>query len=173
MQRVYEENEWGKVSKRIITPLLSFPSSTSAPAPPTSTPSDNPLLLFIGASHAERNSNGLIQSSRNLTKLMDAQKATRKIQQETKQCAQDLLSKDLDQSLTKHCNELEDLAQQHGKKVEAIKKLVASGHYKHKRSVNIENAKIHMKSHEVNAGKSAPLLPISIPSFFINRSRHG
>ena len=29
MQRVYEENEWGKVSKRIITGLLPFRASFS------------------------------------------------------------------------------------------------------------------------------------------------
>jgi hypothetical protein len=92
--------------------------------------------------------------------LTDAQKATRKIRREVERHAQDLLSKELDELLTEQRKELEDLAQRHGKKVEAIDKLMKSGHYKHKRSVNIENAKIHMKSQEVNAGKSSLPLPI-------------
>jgi hypothetical protein len=149
--------------------------STASPAPPTHPPSapvallespesrttpPNPLLLFNAASHAERNPDGLAQLSRSLTKFTDAQKATRKIRQETERRAQDLLSQDLDQLLTEHREELEDLAQRHGKKVEAIDKIIASGHYKKKRSVSIENAKTHMKSLEVNAGKSSSLLLI-------------
>ena len=31
MQRVYEENEWGKVSKRIITPCLNRVQSLPSP----------------------------------------------------------------------------------------------------------------------------------------------
>jgi vacuolar-type H+-ATPase subunit H len=151
--------------------LLTGPSPTSVPSaatlatPPTSAPTINTqgLLSFNGATHAERNlaGDGLIQPSRSLTKLTDAQKATRKIRQETERRAQELLSKDLDQLLTKQREELEELAGQHGKKVEAIDKLIStSGHYKHKRSVNIENAKVHMKSQEVNAGKSSHLILI-------------
>jgi vacuolar-type H+-ATPase subunit H len=161
-----------------------LPSSTSAPSlqvpdssrEATATPSnDNSLLSFEAASHAERNPDGITQTSRTLKKLTDAQKATRKIRQETERRAQELLSKDLDGLLTRHHEELEELAEQHGKKVEAIDKLMTTGHYKHKRSVNIENAKIHMKSQEVNAGKSSssPVLAISILSIFINRSKHG
>jgi predicted RNA-binding protein YlqC (UPF0109 family) len=89
--------------------------------------------------------------------LTDAQKATRKIRQETERHAQDLLSKELDQLLSDQRKELEDLAGRHGKKIEAIDKLIStSSHYKHKRLVNIENAKIHMKSQEINAGRSSP-----------------
>lgn len=165
----------------------SSPSSMSAP-PPTTVPAvsdsreattnllnDKSLLSFDAASHAERNPDGITQTSRTLAKLTDAQKATRKIRQETERHAQELLSKDLDGLLTRHREELEELAERHGKKVEAIDKLMTSGHYKHKRSVNIENAKIHMKSQEVNAGKSSssPVLAISILSIFINRSKHG
>jgi vacuolar-type H+-ATPase subunit H len=137
----------------------SLESRTTSPAPPTF--NTQGLLSFTGATHAERNlaGDGLTQPSRSLKKLTDAQKATRKIRQETERHAQELLSKDLDQLLTKQREELEELAGQHGKKVEAIDKLIStSGHYKHKRSVNIENAKVHMKSQEVNAGKSSPPL---------------
>ena len=161
-----------------------LPSSTSAPSlhvpdssrEATTTPSnDNSLLSFEAASHAERNPGGITQTSRTLKKLTDAQKATRKIRQETERCAQELLSNDLDELLTRHREELMELAERHGKKVEAIDKLMTSGHYKHKRSVNIENAKIHMKSQEVNAGKSSssPVHAISMLSIFINRSKHG
>lgn len=137
----------------------ALPESRTEPTPPTI----NSLLSFNGPTHAERNlaGDGIIQPSRSLKKLTEAQKATRKIRQEAERRAQELLSKDLDLLLTKQREELEDLAGQHGKKIEAIDKLIStSGHYKHKRSVNIENAKVHMKSQEVNAGSSSTLLLI-------------
>jgi len=65
-----------------------------------------------------------------------------------------LLSRELDVLLSKQRMELEDLAKRHGKKVEAIDKLVSSSsHYKNKRMVSIENAKLHAKALEVNAGE--------------------
>jgi hypothetical protein len=55
--------------------------------------------------------------------------------------------------LAKQRAELLDLAGRYSKKIEYIDKLINSSmHYKHKRYVNIENAKLHAKATEVNAG---------------------
>ncbi|KAF8815180.1 hypothetical protein BYT27DRAFT_7249426 [Phlegmacium glaucopus] len=125
-----------------LSPMLAIPATTT------------PFVSFGGATHAERNHTSLQQTSHTLSKITDAQKASREIRQETEHWLQELLSKELDALLTKQWTELEDLARQHGKKVEALDKLISSSsHYKHKRTVNIENAKIHAKSLEVNTGE--------------------
>ena len=143
-----------------LSPTLTANTTTPAALPEPSEsllPLPADLLQFNGATHAEQNPDGPTQPTRSLTKLTDVQKVTRKIRQETERHAQDLLSKELDQLLSDQRKELEDLAGQHGKKLEAIRKLIStSSHYKHKRSVNIENAKIHMKSQEINASRSSP-----------------
>jgi len=65
----------------------------------------------------------------------------------------ELLSKDLQKLQEKHEKEYEDLARAHFVTVEYITKLTStSAHYKTKRTVNMQNAKIHAKSVEVNAG---------------------
>ena len=68
--------------------------------------------------------------------------------------------------LSKQQIKLEDLAKRHRKKVEAINKLVcSSSHYKNKRMVSIENAKLHAKALEVNTGE---LSPSSVSSVNLN-----
>ena len=55
--------------------------------------------------------------------------------------------------LEKQFNELSAFAEQHNKKVEYLQKLIStSSHYKQKWAVNLENAKLHVKSLEVNEG---------------------
>ena len=48
--------------------------------------------------------------------------------------------------LEKQFNKLSTFAEQHDKKVEYLQKLISmSSHYKRKRAVNLENAKLHAK----------------------------
>ena len=54
--------------------------------------------------------------------------------------------------LEKQFIKLSAFAEKHEKKVEHLQKLIStSSHYKKKRAVNLENAKLHAKSLEVNA----------------------
>lgn len=105
------------------------------------------------ATHAERSANSLIQPSRKLSKLSDAQKASQLLRRTANQDEHKRLIEDLDVLLLRHSQEQEELAEKYCLKPEYLKKLKGtSKHYKAKRVVNIENAKIHMKSVEVNAG---------------------
>lgn len=103
--------------------------------------------------HADRTTNGFVQSSRKLSKLSDAQKASLNLRRKTNQEDHKLLIEDFDTLLHRHSEELEELAEKHSVKPEYLEKLKGtSKHYKAKREVNMENAKIHMKAIEVNAG---------------------
>ena len=63
------------------------------------------------------------------------------------------LAKALDVILSCHRTELEEFAKAHDTKMEYIQKLTSqSSHYKPKRAVTIQNAKLHAKSMEVNGG---------------------
>lgn len=104
------------------------------------------------ATHAER-TDSFIQPSRKLSKLSDAQKASQLLHQKVAQEERKQLIEDFDTLLQRHSKEQEELAEKHNVKPEYLNKLKgASKHYKAKRDVNIENAKIHMKSIEVNSG---------------------
>ena len=106
------------------------------------------------ATHAERTTNPIIQPSRILSKLSDAQKASLLLRRKVTQEDHKRLIEDFDTLLQRHTQEQEELAEKHGVKPEYLEKLKGtSKHYKSKREVNIENAKIHMKSIEVNAGR--------------------
>jgi hypothetical protein len=98
-----------------------------------------------------------LQETRKLAKISDAQKASLKIQQGADEEEHKALNTELTTLLAKQRTEIVEFAGRYSKKVEYIDKLVGtSSHYKHKRNVNIENAKLHAKATEVNAG---------IPSF--------
>ena len=107
------------------------------------------------STHASRNSSQPQQETRVLTKhnLSQAQKATRSLQQASTHAKAEELAKDLDILITRHNAELEKFATDHDTKFEYIKKLTSqSSHYKKKRAVTSENAKLHLKSYEVNSG---------------------
>ena len=87
--------------------------------------------------------------------MSNVQKATKKIQQETKRVQQEYFDEQFDIFLEKQFNELSAFAEQHDKKVEYLQKLISmSSHYKRKWAVNLENAKLHVKSLEVNEGRA-------------------
>ena len=68
--------------------------------------------------------------------LSNAQKATKKVQQEAKRVQEVYFNEQF--------NELSAFAEKHEKKVEHFQKLIStSSHYKKKMVVNLENAKIH------------------------------
>ena len=59
----------------------------------------------------------------------------------------------LETLLTRHREELEIFSKEHNTKLDHIQKLTSqSSHYKQKRAVTIQNAKVHAKSLEVNEG---------------------
>jgi hypothetical protein len=104
------------------------------------------------ATHAER-TNSITQPSRKLKKLSDAQKASQHLRRKVNQEEHMRLIEDFDSLLQRHSQEQDNLAEKYNLKPEYLEKLKGtSKHYKAKREVNIENAKIHMKSIEVNAG---------------------
>jgi hypothetical protein len=112
-------------------------------------PEDDP------STHAGRNPSQLRQETRVLShqSLSDAQKATCSLRLLSDHAKAEELATTLEALLARHSTELEDFAKEHNKKPEHIQKLVSlSSHYKIKRAVTIQNAKIHAKSLEVNGG---------------------
>jgi len=105
------------------------------------------------ATHAERNPDSFVQPVRKITKLSDAQKASLQLRRKAEQEEHQRLIEAFDTLLQRHSQEQEELAKEFCIKPEYLDKLKGtSKHYKTKRSVNIENAKIHKKSIEVNQG---------------------
>jgi hypothetical protein len=87
--------------------------------------------------------------------LSNAQKATKKVEQETKRVQEVYFNEQFNILLEKQFVELSAFAEKHEKKIEHLQKLInTSPHYKKKRAVNLENAKIHAKSLEVNADRA-------------------
>jgi hypothetical protein len=128
------------------------PTTETLPAEPASNDGEHSYHPNI-ATHAERNTTNSVQASRTLSKLSDAQKASQLLRRMVNQEAHQRLIEDFDSLLQRHAQELEELAEKHDVKGEYLEKLKGtSKHYKGKREVNIENAKIHMKSVEMNAG---------------------
>jgi len=79
------------------------------------------------------------------------QKATCSLRQISDHAKAKELTTNLDVLLSHHHAELEDFAKAHNTKLEYIQKLTSkSSHYKQKRAVTIQNAKLHAKSLEVN-----------------------
>ena len=95
-----------------------------------------------------------MQTSKQLAKTSDAHKASLKIRHDANEAEQKALNTELTTLLAKHRVELTELAGRHAKKIVYIDKLIStSKHYKPKRAVNIENAKLHAKATEINAGQ--------------------
>lgn len=120
--------------------------SASPFAPP---PEENPFT------HAGRNPSQPQQKSRVLSRpsLSNAQKATHALRRAADHETAEELASDLDILLTRHRTELDDFAKSHNTKQEYIQKLISqSSHYKQKRGVTLQNAKLHAKSLEVNGG---------------------
>lgn len=142
----------------ISTPTQPVASSASSLPPPSESllPTTSSTQFFQPPlpTHADRNALNFVQPSRKLAKLSDAQKASLKIRRDADEAEQKAMNAELTVLLTKHRLELTELAGRHGKKVEYIDKLIGtSKHYKTKRGVNIENAKLHAKATEINSGK--------------------
>ena len=107
------------------------------------------------STHAGRNPFKPQQKTRVLSQhtLSQAQKATRSLRLISDHAKAEELAKALDVILSRHRTELEDFAKAHDTKIEYIQKLTSqSSHYKPKRAVTIQNAKLHAKSVEVNGG---------------------
>lgn len=107
------------------------------------------------STHAGRNPSQPQQQTRLLAhhSLSLAQKATRSLRLLADHAKANDLTAALDIVLARHSAELEDFAKEHDTKMEYITKLTSqSSHYKTKRGVTIQNAKLHAKSLEVNAG---------------------
>ena len=148
----------------VTSHTTSPPSKPTAPTPDDITLASNLSLqagpqLYVSQppTHAGRMSDGLLQGSnmRMGPNLSNAQKATKKIQQEAKRVQQEHFNEEFDSLLEKQFNELCTFAELHDKKVEHLQKLInSSSHYKPKRAVNLENAKLHAKSLEVNVGRA-------------------
>ena len=128
------------------------PTTENLPAEPASNNGEHNYHPNL-ATHADRYTTNSVQAPRTLSKLSDAQKASQLLRRMVNQEAHQRLIEDFDSLLQRHAQELEELAEKHDVKGEYLEKLKGtSKHYKGKREVNIENAKIHMKSVEMNAG---------------------
>lgn len=148
----------------VATPVESNPStldSQSTSLNSTSTPVTllpDPFVLDVDyhpslATHAERNSDLFVQPIRKNAKVSDAQKASRLLRRKVEQEEHQQLIEAFDALLQRHSQEQEELATKFSVKPEYLEKLKGtSKHFKVKRSVNIENAKIHKKSVEINEG---------------------
>ena len=78
------------------------------------------------------------------------------VQQEAKRIQEEKFKEEFDIFLEKQFNELITFAERHDKKVEHLQKIMnTSSHYKPKRAVNLENAKLHAKSLEINADRAS------------------
>lgn len=125
---------------------------TVAPLPDHPVPDEETYHPSL-ATHAERNPDLFVQQVRKNTKLSDAQKASRLLRRKVEQEEHQQLIEEFDALLQRHSQEQEELATKFSVKQEYLEKLKGtSKHYKVKRSVNIENAKIHKKSIEINEG---------------------
>lgn len=107
------------------------------------------------STHTGRNLSQPQQKTWLLTRhpLSLAQKATHSLRQIADHAKAEELATALDTLLSRHHTELEDLAKEHNTKLEYVQKLTSqSSHYKQRRAIGIQNAKLHAKSLEVNGG---------------------
>ena len=129
-------------------------------AEPSGSGSPDPGLLNPSApsdTHAERHPSLPRQEVRVLTKrtLSETQKATHALRVISNQEKNALMTTDLEALIITQNNELEDLAKKHAVKVEHLQNLIKqSSHFKKKRGVSLQNALLHHKAVEVNAGMS-------------------
>ena len=132
------------------------PSKSPFASPATGTsplPFPSPTGHFeLPTTHATRNPHLPVQQGRTHASISTAQKATKQLQAKATKEKRALLSKAIQELQVKHEQEIEALARAHLVTTEYINKLIALPQFKTKRNVNLENAKIHAKSSEVNAG---------------------
>jgi hypothetical protein len=157
---------------RLASPLLSVPPAAELSQPlifrtsglsTAVTPYVAPSSLPSIATHAERNPQMTIQKARFHPTQSDPQKSTANLRRLADLEKHDLLATELGEFMERQRIEMEDLASRHATTVEHLNKLLNyTPHYLRKvRGINIENAKIHAKGEEVNAGKiKCPLLCI-------------
>ena len=121
-------------------------------------PSPFPLVMTQVedlSTHAGRNPTQAQQETRVLSRpsLSLAQKATRALRHIADHEKAEEMTTALETLLTRHREELEIFSKEHNTKLDHIQKLTSqSSHYKQKRAVTIQNAKVHAKSLEVNEG---------------------
>ena len=138
-------------------PPVLDPAETVVPLPDVDPPILDPAETYhlSLATYAERNPDLFVQPVRKIrvTKLLDTQKASLLLRQNVEQEEHQKLIEEFDALLQRNLQEQEDLAMKFSIKPEFLEKLKGtSKHFKVKRSVNIENAKIHAKSVEINGG---------------------
>ena len=130
------------------------------PVQPTDTGSETNPYQLNPATHANRNPTAFVQPVKKLPKLSKTQKASQKLRRQIAQDAHQNLIAEFDILIERHSNEQAELAKRHDVKPEYLDKLKGtSKHYNAKREVNLENAKLHRKSLEVNAGMYFFALP--------------
>ena len=113
------------------------------------------MYVAQAPTHTGRHPDTVVQTSRKHARLSDAQKATRKVQQEASRVVQEALADALAVFLERRYDDLVAFADAHNTMVEYIKKLMnTSSHYKPKRAINLQNAKVHAKAAEVNTGQA-------------------
>ena len=133
-----------------VTPLPGPVEHDLRPGPVENDPETyHPSL----ATHPARNSDLFVQPVRKISKLSEAQKALNLLCQKVGQVEHQQLIEEFDVLLQQHLQELEELTTKFSVKPEYLNKLKGtSKHFKVKRSVNMENVKIHKKSIEMNEG---------------------
>ena len=105
------------------------------------------------ATHADCISTTFVQLVKKLLKLSETQKASQKLQQQIVHKAHEKLIEEFNVLIEWHSNKQAELAKWQDVKLEYLDKLKGtSKHFNAKREVNLENAKLHKKSLEVNAG---------------------
>ncbi|KAF8798805.1 hypothetical protein BYT27DRAFT_7343194 [Phlegmacium glaucopus] len=134
----------------------TLPSSPVCPTPPNfSTLPSAQLYQLDGPTHADRILTTFVQPTKKNKSYSDAQRASQKLRRAADEAAQQTLVNEFDFLLNRHHKEYEELATRHGKKVEYLDKLRGSSkHYRARKGVSIENAKIHAKSIEVNSDRA-------------------
>ena len=137
----------------IQNPALAMPLPNAEPVEQPDSEPDLETYHLTLATHAEHNPAFIVQPVRKIKKLSDAQKASNLLRQKVEQEKHKQLIEAFEALLQRHAQEQEELAKKFCIKPEYLDKLKGtSKHFKVKRSMNIENAKIHKKAIEINGG---------------------
>ena len=138
------------------------PYSFASPEMDTSSPLPYPFPLpdqshFVHpTTHAARNPHLPLQTSRVHAKTSTLQKGMNAIKAKATKEKRALLSQAIQDLQEKHKKDFEALARTHLVTTDYINKLMEMPHFKPKRDISLQNAKVHTKSVEVNAGVSLP-----------------
>jgi hypothetical protein len=148
-------------SERDTSPLRN-------PSPPPPFP-ESGHDKSLPTTHAARNPHLPIQQSRTHPKLSVAQQATKALHSQATKDKRSLLLTAVQELQEKHEKEYEALAHEHLVAVEYIRKIVSTTQFKMKRGVSLQNAKIHAKAVEVNAGVSHRFFPWFLTDSLVGR----